>query len=139
MHKLSLLLLLTGMSACVPKLPACSQRVAAALSPRLCPAGTRQVVYTATDGSTDACEEPDGTRHGPTREYYTSGRLRSQVGYQRGAMHGPSVACHPNGKLRSTGTWVSGRAAGPWRYYDEQGEFVNEEDPSSSEPPRSTP
>lgn len=65
----------------------------------------------------------DGRMHGPWKEYYESGRLRTSYAYSEGALDGQVVGFFDDGTPWLERTYVSGRAEGTWRQYHQNGQL----------------
>lgn len=68
----------------------------------------------------------DEKRDGLWKSYYRDGVLWSEGGFVNGIREGKTVTYFSNGKKYYDGKFVNAKKSGVWKFYDEQGEFVNE-------------
>ncbi|MCB9224667.1 MAG: hypothetical protein R2780_00080 [Crocinitomicaceae bacterium] len=68
-----------------------------------------------------------GQREGLWISYYDNGVKWSESYYVNGILDGHSLTFFPNGKVRYVGEYKNGEKSGTWKFYDELGEFVKEE------------
>ena len=78
----------------------------------------------------DLCERraADGTRHGPSRDWYDDGTLRSLTSWVNGERHGVSLLWHPNGAKQAEiqhSHWIP---VGVWTNWDAEGNVVDQRD-----------
>lgn len=74
----------------------------------------------------------EGQRHGKWEAFYPDGTPWSMHQYQDGRQVGPYQTWHPNGKPFIKGQYDdSGSAVGTWRFFDETGALIREEDGGS--------
>lgn len=66
-------------------------------------------------------------RHGLWISYYDNGIKWSEAYYVDGVLDGHSITFFPNGKVRYIGEYKNGKKTGAWKFYDESGELVKEE------------
>ncbi len=66
-------------------------------------------------------------RNGLWVSYYENGIKWSESFYVHGLKEGHSVTFHPNGKVRYIGEYKDDKQTGNWRFFDESGELVREE------------
>ena len=69
----------------------------------------------------------EGNRQGLWVSYYDNGTKWSESYYDNGIVDGHSITFFPNGKVRYIGEYKQGEKSGVWKFYDESGEFVKEE------------
>jgi hypothetical protein len=79
-------------------------------------------------GFAERCVLPDGTRHGPSREWYASGQRRAQTEWQRGMRHGKSVFWYRNGRKMAEVQHDHWQAVGVWTNWDAEGQVVDQKD-----------
>lgn len=60
--------------------------------------------------------------------YYDTGELKEEVYFENNEEHGPFVSYYKSGKLKATGTYAHGLKTGGWKYFDEDGQEMPEED-----------
>ncbi len=65
-------------------------------------------------------------RDGLWKSYYRDGVIWSEGEYNNGIREGKTVTFFPNGKKYYEGQFLKAQKAGVWKFYNEQGEFVNE-------------
>lgn len=70
----------------------------------------------------------DGERTGEWKGYFPDGKLQSTGFFEQGKRTGPATVYWSSGNLYMEGAYLEGRRVGKWRYYDEQGYFLNEVD-----------
>jgi len=70
----------------------------------------------------------NGQREGEWKSYFPDGRTQSIGYYEAGQRTGAATVYWYNGNLREEGFYKNSRHCGKWRYYDEQGGFVREDD-----------
>ena len=75
------------------------------------------------EGNYDA----DGERQGVWTSYYETSVKWSESHYVHGIKNGHSIAFFPNGKVRYMGEYKADNKIGLWRFYDEAGALVTEE------------
>ena len=68
----------------------------------------------------------DEKRDGLWKSYYRDGVLWSEGGFVNGIREGKTVTYFSNGKKYYDGQFVNAKKSGVWKFYNEQGEFVNE-------------
>lgn len=96
-----------------------------------CPSGTaekhkpwRQQVSpgsTYTEGEQAWCERSDGTRHGPLRITYMSGKRAVEGAYENGAREGAWTVWYGEGPKATEETWRLGKRHGAWRSFGRDG------------------
>ena len=69
----------------------------------------------------------NGMRHGLWISFYDNGIKWSEAYYIDGVLDGHSITFFPNGKVRYIGEYKNGDKTGTWKFYDEAGELVKEE------------
>jgi hypothetical protein len=79
-------------------------------------------------GSGERCVRPDGTRHGPSRDWYPDGSIRSLTSWIDGERHGKSTMWHVNGTKAAEVEHSHWLAVGQWTNWDEQGNVVDQKD-----------
>ena len=72
-------------------------------------------------------EDREGKRNGVWKMYDEEGYELSITVYKHGKKHGHIIVYHPNGALYYTGEYENDERVGEWRFYNEQGELVKEE------------
>ncbi len=75
------------------------------------------------EGNYDAEDQ----RQGLWVSYYENGIKWSESFYSHGIKSGHSVTFFPNGKVRYIGEYKEDKQIGNWRFYDEEGNLVTEE------------
>ena len=82
------------------------------------------------EGPLSANEKRDGL----WKSYYRDGVVWSEGEYNNGIREGKTVTYFANGKKYYEGQFVRAQKSGVWKFYNEQGEFVNETiyDPKSN-------
>ena len=71
----------------------------------------------------------NGVPHGIHKRYYYPSDALDYVGYRKkGHIHGPYTKYHPNGNIAATGQFRRGLYRGKWKYYDEEGNLLEERD-----------
>lgn len=70
----------------------------------------------------------DGKREGEWTAYYPDGRVQSHGYFKDGKRTGEATVFWPNGNLREKGFYKEGTHCGHWKWYDEQGFLLREED-----------
>ena len=69
----------------------------------------------------------NGVPHGIHKSYYYPTDRLEYVGYRKkGHIHGPYTKYHMNGNIMVTGQFKRGVYSGKWRFYNEQGDLVEE-------------
>ena len=63
----------------------------------------------------------DGLLHGLYWTDWPGGVRAEEIEHAAGSFHGPARGWYASGRLESLGTYMDGRRAGPWQYFDEQG------------------
>ena len=100
--------------------------------PLVCPEGAavQRVQYPESEGGGygERCMRPDGTRHGPSRDWYGAGTLRSLTTWVNGERHGISILWHPNGAKQAEAQHDHWMPVGRWTNWDEAGQVVDERD-----------
>lgn len=97
-----------------------------ALTDRDCPEGARVVGAAPPAGVLQRCEVPGGIRHGPSRAWYDSGRLRYETQWWQGRKHGRFTLWYPNGQQRAEGQDRHGIPDGTWTSWAEDGTVAQE-------------
>lgn len=69
----------------------------------------------------------DGQRNGEWTAYFPDGRIQSHGYFKDGQRTGESKVYWYNGNLRYIGHYKGGQHCGKWIWYDEQGNFLREE------------
>lgn len=69
----------------------------------------------------------DGDRHGLWNSYYDNGIKWSESYYSAGNRDGHSITFFPNGAIRYVGEYKNDEKVGNWKFYDEEGNLVKEE------------
>ncbi len=110
-----------GARAPQPAAPASDPRVA-------CPAGTTQQLRRNEFAPKVQiwCEDQDGQRHGPEKEFWNNGKLASEQTYVRGHQDGPERSWYENGQLDTELAYRGGVAEGPFRHWHENGQLAAE-------------
>lgn len=67
-------------------------------------------------------------RDGLWKSYYRDGVLWSEGDYKNGIREGKTITYFANGKKYYEGQFVNAQKSGVWKFWDEQGEFVNKID-----------
>jgi len=82
------------------------------------------------DGPLSTNEKRDGL----WKSYYRDGVLWSEGEYNNGIREGKTITYFANGKKYYEGQFVRAQKSGVWKFYNEEGEFVNETiyDPKNS-------
>ena len=70
----------------------------------------------------------DGKRNGEWTAYFPDGRVQSQGYFKDGKRTGEATVFWSNGNLREEGFYKEGVHCGHWKWYDEQGILLREED-----------
>ena len=70
----------------------------------------------------------NGKKQGEWKAYLRDGRPWSIGNFKDGKMDGPSTVYWENGNLRYKGYFKDGVHCGHWKWYDEQGFLLREED-----------
>ena len=70
----------------------------------------------------------EGNREGLWISYYDNGIKWSESYYDNGIKNGHSLTFFPNGGIRYVGEYDNDVKIGTWKFYDETGELVNEEE-----------
>ena len=100
--------------------------------PLVCPDGAviQHVQYAESDGAGhgERCVLPDGTRHGPSRDWYADGTLRSLTHWVHGDRHGTSTLWFPSGAKQAELQHDHWTPVGRWTNWDEQGHVVDQRD-----------
>ena len=73
-------------------------------------------------------EIKDGKRNGEWTAYFPDGRVQSHGYFKDDKRAGASIVYWNNGNLRSEGFYTEGKHSGKWKWYDEQGIFLREDD-----------
>ena len=73
-------------------------------------------------------EIKDGKRDGEWTAYFPDGRVQSHGYFKDDKRTGASTVYWNNGNLRSEGFYTEGKHSGKWKWYDEQGIFLREDD-----------
>ena len=68
----------------------------------------------------------DKQRHGKWESYFPNEQLRSVGHFKNGTKHGESIVYFPNGQKRYSGSYKNGKRVGVWRFWDEDGELIDE-------------
>ena len=109
-------------SACGPATP----------PPLVCPEGAtvELVQYPAERGGGhgERCLRPDGTRHGPSRDFYEDDTLHSLTSWVDNERDGKSTIWYPNGSKQREIEHSRWRAVGVWTTWDEQGKVIEQTD-----------
>lgn len=69
-----------------------------------------------------------GEKNGLWKGYSPDGRIQSEIFYLNGMKNGHGVVFFPNGKPRYIGEYKNDKKVGKWRFYDEKGEVIKEEE-----------
>lgn len=69
-----------------------------------------------------------GRRHGKWTSYYEDGKLWSEGMYHEGLDDGIRNVWHANGQKYYEGMFTKGKKTGLWRFYDESGALVKQEE-----------
>ena len=70
----------------------------------------------------------DGLREGEWTAYLPDGRVQSHGYFEKGKRTGAATVYWTNGNLREEGFYKEGHICGHWKWYDEQGILIREED-----------
>ena len=70
----------------------------------------------------------DGLREGEWTAYLPDGRVQSHGYFEKGKRTGAATVYWTNGNLREEGFYKEGHICGHWKWYDEQGFLIREED-----------
>jgi antitoxin component YwqK of YwqJK toxin-antitoxin module len=65
----------------------------------------------------------DGVLHGPTREFFSDGKIAHEMYHKNGELHGPTRAYYKNGQLESEGSYTNGKKEGLSLMYYENGQL----------------
>ncbi len=96
--------------------------------------GTQKQLLTDTSGndpsvgfseSSIIIHDLDANKH---EEFFADGSLKLSVGLRRGEKHGRFYEYYPNGETKIKGRFRNNTKTGTWKYFDEQGELVREEE-----------
>lgn len=68
-----------------------------------------------------------GRRQGLWLSYYDNGIKWSESYYSNGDRDGHSITFFPNGAIRYVGEYKNDEKVGNWKFYDEEGNLVKEE------------
>lgn len=68
-------------------------------------------------------EYKDGKKNGIERQYYASGKLRSEITYHNGIMHGTYKSWYKNGKMAVECTYIENAINGNYRKWYENGQL----------------
>lgn len=71
--------------------------------------------------------DENDARNGLWLSYYENGFKWSESMYVHGLKNGHSVTFFPNGKIRYVGEYKDDEKSGNWKFYDEAGLLVSEE------------
>lgn len=74
------------------------------------------------------CFRVDGTRDGPSMEWFADGQLSAVTNWSKGEKHGRFEMWHPNGQKKVEGEHDHWQAVGHWTMWDEDGNVVSEKD-----------
>tara|TARA_Y100001936_G_scaffold25855_1_gene23872 strand:- start:392 stop:802 length:411 start_codon:yes stop_codon:yes gene_type:complete len=62
--------------------------------------------------------------HGPYKDFYESGQIRTDANYYNGEFHGPYTFYHENGKVYVQVEYKKGNLSGDVAFYDENGKLI---------------
>lgn len=68
-----------------------------------------------------------GKRQGQWVAFFPDGSIQSECGYRDNKAHGITVTYRPNGTKIWSGFYNMGVSVGKWKYYDEQGKFIEKD------------
>ena len=105
---------------------ACASPPSAALTDRDCPEGATVVGAAPPKGFLQRCELPGGVRHGKSRAWYETGKLRYETEWWQGVKHGKFTMWYPSGAKRAEGEDRHGVPDGMWRQWTERGALAEE-------------
>ncbi|MED5371346.1 MAG: hypothetical protein VX899_10060 [Myxococcota bacterium] len=89
-----------------------------------CPAHTFAVRVEHAGGSTEHCQTPAGTLHGPGEARFADGSLRRVGSWRAGEPDGAFQTWCTNGMPMSQGSYVAGEQVGAWSRWSCQGALV---------------
>ena len=67
-------------------------------------------------------------KNGVIRSYYENGALRIEENYVNNILEGQAVEYHSTGRIKSKGLYSNGNKIGKWKYYDEKGVPLEDEE-----------
>ena len=67
-------------------------------------------------------------KNGVIRSYYENGALRIEENYVNNILEGQAVEYHSTGRIKSRGLYSNGNKIGKWKYYDEKGVPLEDEE-----------
>ena len=62
--------------------------------------------------------------HGPYKDFYESGQIRTDANYRNGKFHGPYTFYHENGKIYVQVEYKKGNLNGDVSFFDEAGKLI---------------
>lgn len=68
-----------------------------------------------------------GKRQGQWVAFFQDGAIQSECAYRDGMANGATVTYRPNGTKIWSGYYNMGKQVGKWKYYDEQGKFIEKD------------
>jgi len=115
----------------------CSDRARGDAEPLVCLEGASvQIVEYSEEhggGYGERCALPDGTRHGPSRDWYVNGVMATQTYWIKGERDGKSLMWHPNGVKSAETEHRRWKSVGKWTNWDDEGKVISEYDFGSAE------
>jgi len=82
-----------------------------------CPSGTSLAGAGPPGGSSAWCIDDDGRQHGPTREWFDDGSVRTEGAYEHGATTGQWRSYYSGAVVRSEKSYRVGTPVGTWTTY----------------------
>ena len=70
----------------------------------------------------------DGKRDGEWVAYFNNGQVQSEGFFENGNREGIARVFFPNGQLRYEGQYKNNKETGHWKFYNEQGKLIKEQD-----------
>lgn len=92
-----------------------------------CPDGTEMRGASPPDGVKAWCELPDGTQHGPSFSWYSTGTPAAEAHFDEGRLNGTFRLWHANGQLAEEGSYVADQRHGLFSTWMEDGTKILEQ------------
>ncbi len=84
--------------------------------------------YPNTDQPTEVVEFKNGKMNGDLRKFFPDGKIMTESYYVNGLPDGTFVHYHMDGNVQIVGNYSKGIQTGEWKYFDEEGKQVDEEE-----------
>ena len=84
--------------------------------------------YPNTGQATEVAMFKNGKMNGYLRKFFPDGKIMTESYYKNGLPDGPFIHYHMDGKVQIEGGYVNGIQTGDWKYFDENGNQVDEEE-----------